>query len=129
MGNDACVSIASEHGQLELNVMMPVIAHNVLFSMMILRNSARVFAEKTVKGIEANEEQCRYWLERSAALASALVPQIGYARAAGICKQSVREKVMIRDIVKRVENLTDKKIVEVIDLCEMTEIGDQGGEH
>src|SRR5687767_3965639 len=66
VGNDTCVSVAAEHGQLELNVMMPVIAHNVLSSMMILRNSAQIFADKTVKGLEANEEQCQYWLERSA---------------------------------------------------------------
>ena len=62
LGNDTCVSAAAEHGQLELNVMMPVIAHNVLQSMIILRNASMVFAEKTVKGIEANEEMCAYWL-------------------------------------------------------------------
>ena len=129
VGNDACVSIASEHGQLELNVMMPVIAHNVLFSMMILGNSARVFAEKTVKGIEANEEQCRYWLERSAALATALAPQIGYARAAEISKQSVKEDVLIRDLVKREKILPAKEIDEVLDLRKMTEIGVPGGKH
>src|ERR1700675_565275 len=56
-GNDACVTVAAEHGQLELNVMMPVIAHNVLFSMMILGNSARVFAKKRGRGIERKEEQ------------------------------------------------------------------------
>src|SRR6202171_3599168 len=129
IGNDACVSIASEHGQLELNVMMPVIAHNVLFSMMILRNSARVFAEKTVKGIEANEEQCRYWLERCAAPATALAPQIGYARAAELSKQSVKENVLIRDLVKREKVLPAKEIEEVLDLRKMTEIGVPGGKH
>ena len=129
VGNDACVSIATEHGQLELNVMMPVIAHNVLFSMLILRNAARVFAEKTVKGIEANEEPCRYWLERSAALATALAPQIGYARAAEISKQSVKENVLIRDLVKREKVLPDKEIDEVLDLRKMTEIGVPGGKH
>jgi len=128
-GNDACVSVAAEHGQLELNVMMPVIAHNVLFSMMILRNSARVFTEKTVKGIEANEEQCEYWLERSAALATALAPRIGYARAAEISKQSVKENVLIRDLVKREKVLPAKEIDEVLDLRKMTEIGIPGGKH
>jgi fumarate hydratase class II len=128
-GNDACVSVAAEHGQLELNVMMPVIAHNVLFSMMILTNSARVFAEKTVKGIEANEEQCEYWLERSAALATALAPQIGYARAAELSKQSVKENVLIRDLVKREKVLPAKEIDEVLDLRKMTEIGVPGGKH
>jgi aspartate ammonia-lyase len=129
VGNDACVSAAAEHGQLELNVMMPVIAHNVLFSMMILRNSAVVLAEKTVKGMEANEEQCEYWLERSAALATALAPQIGYARAAEISKQSVKENVLIRDLVRREKVLPPKEIDEVLDLRKMTEIGVPGGTH
>ena len=129
MGNDACVSAAAEHGQLELNVMMPVIAYNVLLSMMILRNSARVLAEKTVKGMEANEEQCSYWLERSAALATALAPQIGYARAAELSKQSVKEGVLIRDLVKREKVLPAKEIDEVLDMRKMTEIGVPGGAH
>ena len=129
IGNDACVSVAAEHGQLELNVMMPVIAYNVLLSMMILRNSARVLAEKTVKGMEANEEMCEYWLERSAALATALAPQIGYARAAELSKQSVKENVLIRDLVQREKVLPDEEIDEVLDLRKMTEIGVPGGKH
>src|SRR5437762_2697075 len=128
-GNDGCVAAAAEHGQLELNVMMPVIAYNVLFAMMILGNAARVLSDKTVKGIEANEEQCEYWLERSAALATALAPQIGYARAAEISKQSVKENVLIRDLVKRERVLPDEEIDEVLDLRKMTEIGVPGGKH
>jgi aspartate ammonia-lyase len=128
-GNDACVSAAAEHGQLELNVMMPVIAHNVLFSMMVLTNTARVLDEKTVKGIEANAEQGEYWLERSAALATALAPQIGYARAAELSKQSVKENVLIRDLVKREKVLPAKEIDEVLDMRKMTEIGVPGGDH
>jgi fumarate hydratase, class II len=128
IGNDACVSAAAEHGQLELNVMMPVIAHNVLFSMLILRNAARVLAEKTVRGMEANEEQCEYWLERSAALATALAPQIGYARAAEISKQSVKENVLIRDLVKREKVLPPAEVDEVLDLRKMTEIGVPGSD-
>ena len=83
MGCDTTVAIAAEHGQLELNVMMPVIAHNVLLSMRILTNAANVLADKCVKGIEANREMCEYWVERSAALATALAPQIGYAQGGG----------------------------------------------
>ena len=128
-GNDACVTVAAEHGQLELNVMMPVIAQNVLLSMMILRNAARALAERTVKGIEANEAMCEYWLERSAALATALAPQIGYARAAEISKQSVKENVLIRDLVKREKVLPADEIDEVLDLRKMTEIGVPGGKH
>jgi aspartate ammonia-lyase len=126
IGNDACVAAATEHGQLELNVMMPVIAHNVLFAVTILGNSARVLAENTVQGMEANEEQCEYWLERSAALATALAPQIGYARAAEISKESVKKNVLIRDLVKKEKILPPKEIDEVLDLRKMTEIGVPG---
>jgi aspartate ammonia-lyase len=129
LGNDACVSAAAEHGQLELNVMMPVIAYNVLMSMLILRNAAQTLAARTVKGIEANEAMCEYWVERSAALATALAPQIGYARAAEISKQSVKENILIRDLVKREKVLPPDEIDEVLDLRKMTEIGVPGGKH
>jgi aspartate ammonia-lyase len=129
IGNDACVAASAEHGQLELNVMMPVIAHNIFLSMKILGNTANTLADKTVKGLEANAEQCAYWLERSAALATALAPQIGYARAAEISKQSVKENVLIRDLVKREHVIPDDEIDEVLDLRKMTEIGVPGGAH
>ena len=129
IGCDTTVAIASEHGQLELNVMMPVIAFNVLLSMRILTNAASVLAEKCVAGIEANREMCEYWVERSAALATALAPQIGYARAAEISKQSVKEGVLIRDLVKRDHVLPDDEIDDVLDLKKMTEIGVPGGAH
>jgi fumarate hydratase class II len=129
VGNDACVSVAAEHGQLELNVMMPVIAYNVLLSMRILTTAAQVFETRCVRGIEANREQCAYWVERSAALATALAPQIGYARAAELSKQSVKENVLIRDLVKREKVLPEDQIDEVLDLRKMTEIGVPGGAH
>jgi len=129
MGLDMTVAIASEHGQLELNVMMPVIGFNVLLSMRILTNAATVLADKCVSGIEANREMCEYWVERSAALATALAPQIGYAKAAELSKQSVKEGVLIRDLVKRNKVLPDSEIDEVLDLRKMTEIGVPGGKH
>jgi aspartate ammonia-lyase len=129
IGCDTTVAIAAEHGQLELNVMMPVIAHNVLLAMMIIGNAARVLAEKTVSGIKANEAMCSYWVERSAALATALMPHIGYARAAEISKQSVKEGVLIRDLVKRDHLLPNEQIDDVLDLRKMTEIGVPGGTH
>jgi aspartate ammonia-lyase len=127
MGNDTCVAIAAEHGQLELNVMMPVIAHNIFLSEMILTSAARSLSERTVAGIEANREMCAYWVERSAALATALAPQIGYARAAELSKQSVKENVLIRDLVKREHVLPEAEADEVLDLRKMTEIGVPGG--
>jgi aspartate ammonia-lyase len=129
IGCDACVTISAEHGQLELNVMMPVIAFNVLLSMQILTYAARVLDERCVRGIEANVEMCSYWVERSAALATALAPQIGYARAAELSKQSVKENVLIRDLVRREHVLPEDQIDEVLDVRRMTEIGVPGGAH
>jgi len=129
IGCDATVAIAAEHGQLELNVMMPVIAHNVLLSMQLLTNTANILADRCVRGIEANEAMCAYWVERSAALATALMPHIGYARAAELSKQSVKEGVLIRDMVRRDALLPEGQIDEVLDLRKMTEIGVPGGAH
>jgi aspartate ammonia-lyase len=126
IGLDACVAAAAEHGQLELNVMMPVIAFNVLLAEHILSTASITLAEKCVVGIEANAEQCAYWVERSAALATALAPQIGYAKAADISKRSVKEGVLIRDLVKREHVLPDSEIDKVLDLVKMTEIGVPG---
>jgi aspartate ammonia-lyase len=129
IGNDATVGAAAEHGQLELNVMMPVVAYNVLLAEQILTNAMHVLATKCIDGIEANEEQCNYWLERSAALATALAPQIGYARAAELSKQSVKENVLIRDLVRREKVLPPDEIDAVLDMRKMTEIGVPGGTH
>src|SRR5437868_8001284 len=123
MGLDTTVAVASEHGQLELNVMMPVIAFNVLLAMRILSNAATVLTERCVRGIEANREMCEYWVERSAALATALAPQIGYARAAELSKQSVKENILIRDLVKRERLLPDDQIDEVRDLRNTPQLG------
>src|SRR4029079_6475676 len=95
IGNDACVAASAEHGQLELNYMMPVIAHTIFLSMRILTNTAATLTERCIKGIKANVEMCAYWVERSAALATALAPQIGYARAAEISKQAVQQKYLL----------------------------------
>jgi aspartate ammonia-lyase len=129
IGCDTTVAVASEHGQLELNVMMPVIAHNVLLSMQILTSAATVLTERCVKGIEANEAMCSYWVERSAALATALMPHIGYSRAAELSKQSVKEGVLIREMVRRDKLLPEEQIDDVLDLRKMTEIGVPGGAH
>ncbi len=129
IGCDTTVAIAAEHGQLELNVMMPVIAHNLLLSMMILTNAATVLTERCVKGIEAHEDMCAYWVERSAALATALMPHIGYAKAAEISKQSVKEGVLIRDLVKREQLLPPDDIDAILDLRKMTDIGVPSGKH
>ena len=129
IGCDTTVAIAAEHGQLELNVMMPVIAHNILLAMRILTNAMTAFSERCVQGITANEAMCRYWVERSAALATALMPQIGYAKAAEISKRSLKEGVLIRELVTRDQIIPADEIAGVLDLRKMTEIGVPEGKH
>src|SRR2546429_7560718 len=98
LGNDVTIAAAAEAGQLELNVMMPVIAHNLLFTMQILTNASRVFAERCVEGIEADRAQCEYWLERRAAPLTALAPRVGYAAAAKLAQEALAKNVTGRQL-------------------------------
>ena len=126
VGNDVTVATAAEAGQLELNVMMPVIAHNLLFTMIILTNASRVFAERCVEGIEADRAMCEHWLERSPALVTALAPKIGYAAAAKLAKEAVEKNVTVRQLVIEKGLLKGKELDEVLDLRAMTELGVPG---
>src|SRR5438067_4391078 len=126
LGNDLAVAAAAEAGQLELNVMMPVIAHNLLFSMRILTNASVVLAERCVAGIEADGAQCAHWLERSPALVTALAPNIGYAEAAQLAKEAVAKNVTVRQLVMEKGVLKGKDLDEVLDLLAMTELGVPG---
>lgn len=126
VGADATVAAAAEHGQLELNVMMPVIGHNLLLAIRILGNAAEVLAARCIRGLEVNAGMASYWVERSAALATALAPRIGYARAAALAKRSVEEGVLIRELVIREGLLTESEAAELLDLARMTEPGVPG---
>jgi len=126
LGNDVAVAAAAEAGQLELNVMMPVIAHNLLASMAILGNASRVLATRCVEGIEADAVQSAHWLERSPALVTALAPKIGYAEAAKLAKEAVAKNVTVRQLVIEKGLLKGKELDEVLDLRAMTELGVPG---
>ncbi len=126
IGNDVTMAAAAEAGQLELNVMMPVIAHNLLFSMLILSNATQVLAERCIEGIVADAAQCAHWLERSPALVTALAPKIGYAEAAKLAKEAVAKNVTVRQLVMEKGLLKGKELEEVLDLRAMTELGVPG---
>ncbi|MCA2988869.1 MAG: aspartate ammonia-lyase, partial [Gemmatimonas sp.] len=128
IGCDVTVAMAAEHGQLELNVMMPVIAHNVLLSMHILTTAVTTLTTRCVAGIEANPDMCAYWVERSAALATALLPTLGYAAAAELSKRSVREGVLIRDLITREQIVPAAEVEALLDLRRLTEIGMPGSQ-
>jgi fumarate hydratase class II len=127
LGLDTTVALAAEAGQLELNVMMPVITHNIVFGLIIVGNASRVLAERCVDGIEADEAQCAYWLERSPALVTALAPKIGYAESAKLAKEAVATGLTVKQLLERKQLLPPEELGEVLDLRAMTEIGVPGG--
>jgi aspartate ammonia-lyase len=126
MGNDQTVALSAEAGQLELNVMMPVVAHNILFAMEILGNATRILAEKCVVGITADAAMCAHWLERSPALVTALAPKIGYAESAKLAKESLAKNLTVRQLVEQKKILEGKELEEILDLRKMTELGVPG---
>lgn len=127
IGLDTTVAMAAEAGQLELNVMMPVITHNVVLGLTIVGNASRVLAERCIAGIEADEAQCAYWLERSPALVTALAPKIGYADAARLAKEAVASGLTVKQLVTQKQLLPPAELEEVLDLRAMTELGVPGG--
>jgi fumarate hydratase, class II len=127
LGLDTTVAMAVEAGQLELNVMMPVITHNIVFGLSIVGNATRVLAERCVAGIEADEKLCAYWLERSPALVTALAPKLGYAESAKLAKEALATGLTVRELVVKKGLLAGKELEEVLDLRAMTEIGVPGG--
>jgi fumarate hydratase, class II len=127
LGLDTTVALAAEAGQLELNVMMPVIAHNMVFALIIVGNASAVLAERCIDGIEADEQQCAYWLERSPALVTALAPRIGYAEAARLAKEAIASGLTVKELVMKKRLLQGRELEEVLDLRAMTEPGVPGG--
>ncbi|HEX9894519.1 MAG TPA: aspartate ammonia-lyase [Gemmatimonadales bacterium] len=126
LGCDTTVALAAEAGQLELNVMMPVITHNAVFAIQILANANRQFDVDCVRGIEADEKQCAYWLERSPALVTALAPKLGYAEAAKLAKEAVASGLTVRELVVQKQLLQGRELDEVLDLRAMTDLGVPG---
>jgi aspartate ammonia-lyase len=125
-GCDATICAGADNGQLELNVMMPVIAWNGIHASRILTNAMRVLHERCVEGIEADEARCRELLDRSTALATALSPYIGYAQTAEIAKLAVTTGRPIRDIVRERRLLSDAELDAILSVDAMTTPGIPG---
>jgi fumarate hydratase, class II len=123
MGNHATVTVAGSRGNFELNVMMPVLAHALLESITLLANVARVFTDRCVVGIEANEERARQLLELNPSIATALNPYIGYDAAAVVAKESAARGVSVRQIVLEKGLLPEEQVDEALDVRGMTEPG------
>jgi len=125
-GNDTAVYWGGATGQLDLNVMMPVIAYNVLESSRLLTNVVRIFQEKCVSGITANRERCREVLEYSMAMVTSLAPVLGYDRAAEIAKQSVQTGKTVRQLCLELQVLPTDELEKALDPVQMTKPGGEG---
>jgi aspartate ammonia-lyase len=125
-GCDAAILAAAEAGQLELNVMMPVLAWNAIHATRILRQAMIVMQDRCVAGIEADEARCRELLDRSTAVATALSPYIGYAATAEIAKEAVATGTSIRELVRQRGLLPDDKLDRILSAEAMTSPGVPG---
>jgi len=123
LGNDVTISAGGMSGNFELNVMMPVIAYNLLQSVEILANSSRLLADLCVSGLQANAERCEALVEKSLAMVTALAPVIGYDRAAEIAKESFATGRTVRELCSEKGVLPPDELERVLDARAQTEGG------
>ena len=119
IGNDTTVTFAGTQGNFELNTMLPVMAHNVLESIEILTTGMDAFAEKCIKGLEANTEKMLENVEKNPILVTALVPKLGYDVAAEIAKEAMESDKTIKEIVLNKGLMTDKEVDEALDISKL----------
>ncbi len=120
------IDLATQAGQLELNVMMPLIAYDAHFALEILKNGIDVFTRFAVLGITADADKCRHYAETSPSLATALNPHVGYTVAADVVKQALKEHKSVVDVVRERNLLTEEEIKQIFDPYKMTEPGIPG---
>ncbi|HJQ85162.1 MAG TPA: class II fumarate hydratase [Candidatus Binatia bacterium] len=127
IGHDTTIAIAGMNGNLDLNVMMPVIGHALLESIVVTAAAARVFATKCVRGIRANVERCRYYAEMTGQLVTAIAPVVGYDRAAELYKKAVARDLPIRQVLLEEKVLPAEEIDRILDLRKLADGGRAGG--
>lgn len=123
IGNDATITIGGQAGNFELNVMLPVVAHNLLQSVEILANAARNFAEKSVQGVKANEDRIKQMVGKNPVLVTALNPIIGYDKAAKIAKTAFAEDRAVMEVAKEMTDLSEEELKKALDPINMTQGG------
>lgn len=125
MGSDLTVMMAGQAGQLELNVMMPVIAHNLFEMMQVLIGAVRAFTDKCVVGVQANRKKATGWLAKNAILVTALNPVIGYLKGAEVAKEAIASNRTIKEVVVEKGYLTSEEADRILDARAMTQGGIQ----
>ena len=128
MGNHVTITVGGQHGNFELNVMMPVMAHAMLESISALANVCDAFRTKCLDGIVADRERCRELLELNPAIATALNRAIGYDKASQVAKKSAAERRSVRDVAKEMGLLSDEELDHYLNVRQMTEPGVPGAE-
>lgn len=126
MGNAHTVSVCGQHGNFELNVMMPILVFSLLESISILANSLDAFRTRCLDGIEANRDRCRELLERNPSIATALNRAIGYDAASKVAKRAAAERKSVREVVLEEGILSEDELDDVLDVRSMTEPGIPG---
>lgn len=124
IGNDMAITMAAEAGQLQLNAMEPLIAVNILDSMNLLKNSMKMFRELCVEGISANEQRCKFLLDNSLGLVTALNPYLGYETSTKIAKQALANNDSVIDIILNEKLLSKEQLNEVLNPEKMTQAMD-----
>lgn len=115
MGNDLAVTIGNQHGNFELNVMLPMIAHNLLQSIMLLANVSRLLAEKAIADMRINSQSMATLVEQNPMLVTALTPVIGYDRAAQIARQAYAEGRSLKDVASDMTELSADELNRLLD--------------
>ncbi|HET7824990.1 MAG TPA: aspartate ammonia-lyase [Anaeromyxobacter sp.] len=123
VGLDSAIAWAASGGQLELNVMMPLVAWDLCHALEIAAAAVRAFDERCARGLEADAARCRHFAERTVSLATALAPRIGYARAAEIVKESVRSRKSIVEVASTQGGLTPGEARRILDARKLTRPG------
>ncbi|TDI73191.1 MAG: class II fumarate hydratase [Bacteroidetes bacterium] len=126
MGNHTTIMIGGQHGNFELNVMMPVMTQAMLESISILAGGANAFRTRCVDGIEADRERCRELLELNPSIATALNRAIGYDKASKVAKQAAAERKSVRDVVLELHLMPENELNEILNVRDMTEPGIPG---
>ena len=116
IGNDHTITFCSSNGNFELNTMLPVMAHNILESISLLSSSTRIFEEKLIIGLEANTEKLDENIQKNSILVTALVPKIGYDKAAEVAKEAVSKNVTIKEILVEKALIPESEIDELLDV-------------
>jgi fumarate hydratase class II len=126
MGNDATIAIAGQSGNFQLNVMLPLVAYNLLQSASLLASACRVLADKAIAGFKVNTAKLDEALDRNPILVTAMNPVIGYEKGAAIAKKAYAEGRPIREVAREQTDLTDAEIERLLDAVELTRGGIKG---